>query len=80
MARCINTEECTPIYAKHVLLYSVGVGGWFYLFIFNDRGTDCSLHKVLKCEERQSLCDPHSRFQEACVNAVRASEGALYRL
>lgn len=82
MAKSINTEERTHIYiyAKHVLSCSVGVRVRFYLFIFNERGTDCSLHKVLKCQEGRVWITQRPLFQEALVNVVRAREGALCRL
>lgn len=36
-----------------------------YLFIFNGRGTDCSFHKVLKCQEWESVDDTEATISRS---------------
>lgn len=56
-------NACT--YAKRGLLHSVGIGVQFYLFIFNGRETDCSLHKVLT-SGRESIDHTETISRSAC--------------
>lgn len=71
--KSLSTAECLCVYAEHVLLCSVGAGVHFLnLFIFNGRGTDCSFHSVLKCQEWESVDDTKDTIS---INTHKHDEG-----
>lgn len=61
-------------------LCRVGLGGgWFYLVIFNETGTDCSLHEVLKFQEWKRAYRMQTAISRSIHKSCTGERGSIVK-